>query len=72
MIKNNDRICDICAQVIPKGEKYCINYFSPDIASVFFSDPELMPTMTQMDDGKIRLDICLCCKISMGNSGEKM
>jgi len=69
MTKNDERRCDVCGEIIPKGQDYSATYITPEAASIFMEtkDLELAPTWTHTDGGKIRMDICLDCKIGMGH-----
>jgi hypothetical protein len=69
MIKGGSRICDICGDVIPDDEKFLTSFVPPEEASIFIEteDLELTPTWTPMDDGKIKLEICLDCDLTMGS-----
>ncbi len=68
MIDGDTRKCDICNSVISKGTTYKVSRITPDKATLLLDipDPEMMPTWTQEPDGKVRIDICLECHISMG------
>ena len=68
MIDGDTRKCDICDSIIQKGTTYRVSRITPDRAAFLLDipDPEMMPTWTQEPDGKVRIDICLECHISMG------
>jgi len=68
MIDGGTLKCDICNSVIPKGTKYRVSKITPDKAALLMGipDPEMMPNWTQEPDGRVRIDICLECHISMG------
>lgn len=68
MIDAYIRKCDICGSVIPKGNTYRVSTITPDNAPLLLdiSDPHMMPTWTQEPDGRVRIDICIQCHISMG------
>ena len=72
MLKSDERYCDICGELILKDEKYVVDYMPPDAASLFLDlkELELTPTWTKMEDGKIRMDICLECKADMASLKE--
>ena len=72
MISNGRRICDICGDVIPADEKFLTSFVPPAEASIFIEtkELELTPTWTRMDDGKIMLEICLDCDLTMGSMEE--
>ena len=67
MIRDGRRICDICGDLIPDDEKFLTSFIPPEEASIFIEtkDLELTPTWTPMDDGKIKLEICLDCDMTM-------
>lgn len=69
MLKGRIRICEVCGDEIPKGTKYRVSNMRPEGAAMLLelSDTDLIPTWTQNPDGKVRLDICLDCSISMGH-----
>lgn len=71
MIRDGVRVCDVCEGEIPKGETYRITRLLPEQAQLFLDtqiqDVDMLPTWTQEENGKVRLDICLECHISMGN-----
>lgn len=68
MLKDGKRICDVCVDKIPKGTKYCVSMLPSEAAAILFgiADKELMGTWTQYPDGRVRLDICVTCYLSMG------
>lgn len=72
MFKDNLRFCDVCADEIPKGTKYCVTTLSPEAAAAFLdvTDPDLVPTWMQNQDGTLRLDICGTCYLSMGSAKD--
>jgi len=67
MIDGYMRKCDICGSVIPKGTTYRVSRITPDKAALLLdiSDPYIMLTWIQEPDGRVRIDICLECHISM-------
>ena len=69
MISDDRRICDICGDVIPDDEKFLTNFIPPEEAFIFIATKEfeLTPTWTAMDGGKIKLEICLDCDMTMGS-----
>ena len=76
MLRENDRFCDVCGFVIPKGTKYRVSVVPETNALLFASsfagsDPDLLPTTTVDRSGNIRLDICLECHLSMGQQGTE-
>jgi len=68
MIDGDIRKCDICGSVIPKGTTYRVARIAPDKVALLLNipDPEMSPTWTQEPGGRVRIDICLECHISMG------
>ena len=71
MLRENDRICDVCGENIPNGRMFRAANIPPGAAALFLDieDPGLIPTWDQNPDGTVRLDICQECTLSMGNSG---
>jgi len=70
MLKDEARICDVCGDDIPKGEKYRVAVVPQRTADIFRAmtaeqDPDLIPTSTVDPRGNIRLDMCLACHLSM-------
>jgi hypothetical protein len=74
MIKDNMRICDVCGETIPKGEKYRVNTLPKETALLFkemaTSDMESAPTWSVDSNGNVRLDTCTNCVLHMGEVGE--
>jgi hypothetical protein len=74
MLKEGVRRCDVCGDVILKGQKYSVSVVPKDQAqlanSLFEAAPDMAPTRTVDDGGNLRLDICLECKVNMGTPGE--
>ena len=68
MIDRETRKCDICGSFIPKGTTYRVARIAPDKVALLLDipDSEMMPVWTQEPDGRVRIDICLECHISMG------
>lgn len=72
MLKDNDRLCDVCGSDISKGENYRVSMVPEQNALLFKSiidsapHPDLVPTTTADPKGNIRLDICLECHMNMG------
>jgi len=68
MIDGATRKCDICDSIILKGTTYRISRITPDKVALLLDipNPEMMPTWSQESDGRVRIDICLECHISMG------
>jgi len=66
--RGNHIFCDICDEEIPEGESYRTITRPSDIRTLFVQaarDSELVPSMTQREDGTVRLDICLTCYENM-------
>jgi len=69
MIKNNNRICDVCGENVPKASPYQKVILKPEIAELFFNkDLDISPTWTNLPNGNVQLEICLDCYLSMGKS----
>jgi len=68
MLKDGERVCDVCGDKIPKGQKYRKSMMPAQAAALLSStdDPDLIPTWTVNDDGTVTMDICLTCTVSMG------
>jgi hypothetical protein len=67
MLKDNIRQCDVCDEIIPKGEKYRVSTISKEQAVYL----DLAPTTMVDSQGNIRLDICLECHLQMGLKGTE-
>lgn len=62
MVKEDQRLCDTCGDVIPRGVAYRVGYTTPDAVESWFEDePEFLPTFTEEPDGIVRFDLCLGC-----------
>ncbi len=68
MLKDNVRVCDVCGEEIPKGQKFRKSTMSTRAANLLSEsgDPDLTPTSTVNDDGTVTMDICLTCTVAMG------
>ena len=68
MLKDGERVCDICGEGIPKGQKYQKSTMPIEAAALLSApdDPELIPTRTLNDDATVTMDICLTCTVSIG------
>lgn len=68
MLKDNIRLCDLCGEVIPKGQRYAVTIIQREevllAESAFATSPDTAPTRTVDANGNLRLDICLDCKLS--------
>jgi len=79
MLKDRQRLCDVCKDEIPKGAKYRRAHVAPDQAQLFdamvdaiaSSDPDMKFTWTENEDGSRTVDICLECTLSMGDIPAK-
>jgi hypothetical protein len=73
MLKDNIRLCDVCGDVIPKGQRYAVTVIQKEkvllAESAFAAAPDKAPTRTVDANGNLRLDICLACKLSTGTPG---
>jgi hypothetical protein len=74
MLKDSIRLCDVCGEIIPKGQQYAVTVIPNEkvqlAESAFATSPDTAPTRTVDANGNIRLDICLDCKLSTGTGGE--
>ncbi len=62
MLRGDQRLCDICDEVIPRGTAHRCGYTTPDTVKSWFVDaPELIPSFTEEPDGTVRLDVCVEC-----------
>jgi hypothetical protein len=73
MVTNGVRTCDVCEDVIPIGAKYSVS-FVPAIHVQ--STRELLAheggqAGTLDENGNLRLDICLDCRMNMEMPGEE-
>lgn len=68
MLKDGGRVCDVCGEEIPKGQKFRKSTMPAHAATLLpaTDDPDLIPTWTVNDDGTVTMDICLMCTVSMG------
>jgi hypothetical protein len=68
--EDGERYCDVCGEVIPKGETYRAANCKPEAARMLWALAEVgdPPTFTRNTDGTVRLDICLGCHGGMGNA----
>jgi hypothetical protein len=76
MLKSGVRSCDVCDEVIPKGEKYAVSIIPEARAQLFRSlnesSPDMAASFTADEKGNVRLDICLECKLRMGTAAESV
>ena len=74
ILKDNLRLCDVCGEVIPKGQQYAVTLIPkekvPLAESAFATSPDTAPTRTVDANGNLRQDICLDCKLNTGTAGE--
>ena len=74
MLKDAVRLCDVCGSTIPKGEKYAVNVIPRADAEQWKRanaiEPDMAATFTEDSQGRIRLDICLECRMNMGGKGD--
>jgi len=68
MLKDGQRMCDVCGEHIPKGKNYRRITTRAETAALLSApdDADLIPTWTPNDDGSVTMEICLECTISMG------
>ena len=71
MIKGDQRQCDICSELIPRGTVYHVGFTNPEeLESWFGDDPDFLPSITQEEDGLVRFDVCSRCAIESEMIGE--
>jgi len=71
VIKADQRLCDICDAVIPRGTVFHQGFTTPEALKSWSSDrPEFIPGFTEERDGAIRFDMCQECVESSGTIGE--
>jgi hypothetical protein len=64
MICANQRRCDICDELIPRGTLYRVGRISTDELESWREDnPEFMPAFTEEDGDVVRFDVCTTCAI---------
>ncbi len=68
MLKDNERICDICGGGIAEGTQSRVAHISPEAAAVLrdAEGGDLTPIWEQNPDGTVRFDICRQCVVCMG------
>ena len=68
MLNNGDRVCDVCGEALPTGQKFRKSTMPAHAATLLAAtyDPDLTPTYAVNDDGTVTMDICLTCTVSMG------
>ena len=68
MRQSGSRVCDVCGQAIPPRETYQTVTIPAGAAASLLEvrEPDLVPTWTELPNGKVRLDICSTCTVSMG------
>jgi hypothetical protein len=70
MLKDKERLCDVCGETIPKRQKYAVSIIPKDQAkNADLMLPGDVPR-TMDANGNLRLDICLDCKMNMGTPSE--
>ena len=70
MLRGDQRQCDICDEIIPRGATYRVGYTIPEALKSWFEDAaELIPTFKLEPDGTVRIDMCITCAAS-GRIGE--
>ena len=58
------RTCCVCDEVIPPDQPYKVGKLSIEAAAGLLEniyDPRLVPIWTQLEDGRVQIDICLPC-----------
>ena len=63
MLKGHHRTCDVCDDPIPPHVPYKVGVLDAESAAWLLdvADVRLVPTWTQLADGRVELDICLGC-----------
>ena len=73
MLSGDQRLCDLCDEVIPRGTLYHVGFTTPEeLESWFDDDPDMLPSLTQDEDGLVRFDVCTSCAITSDMLGECM
>ena len=69
MLKDAQRICDVCGEHIPKGKNYRRISMRAETAALLsaLDDLNLVPTWSVNDDGTVTMELCLDCTISMSS-----
>ena len=67
MLKNGIRTCDVCEDVIEKGEKYVTKIIEKENVELVLS---VVQTGTIDDSGTLRIDVCITCHLSMDSEGK--
>jgi hypothetical protein len=72
MLRGDQRLCDVCDEVIPRGTTCRCGYTTtPNAVKSWFDDaPELTPSCTAEADGTVRLDVCVECVAESEGLGE--
>ena len=72
MIKDGFRICDLCGNIIPKGTKYQMTIVSIEQARMYVNLRHIRKVLswTELEDGKIQLDICQHCYVEIESRKE--
>jgi hypothetical protein len=58
------RTCYVCERIIAPDEHYKVGLLSAEAAVGLLEniyDPRLVPVWTQLEDGRVQIDICLEC-----------
>ena len=73
MLKDDQRLCDICDEVIPRGIEYRAGWTIPEAVEEWFEeqpDPSRHATFSVEPDGTVRFEVCMRCVMEHG--GELM
>ncbi len=69
MITDDQRQCDICDEVIPRGMEYRVGWTTPNAVRQWFAeepDPARNPTFSREPDATVRIDACIRCASENG------
>jgi hypothetical protein len=74
VLKDKQRLCDVCGEDIPKGAKYRKSTMSAQDAGLpaASDDPDMIPTWMANDDGTVTMEICLTRTISMDTATGRL
>ncbi len=64
MLKESIRYCDVCEEVIARGQHYAVSIIPKQNVEMARSTLESEGTLDS--SGNLRLDICLDCRMHMG------
>lgn len=62
MARGDQRVCDVCAEPIPRGSTYRCGYTTPDALAWWLDDdPRVAPPFAPQPAGTVRIDGCEKC-----------